>query len=235
KSCSQIRQDESSIRSNLTFSPQSSSETLNNSNDCNAFSQGLLEFEADDTIPNCNFRSPEHFRNDLKVNSTLEGARIQQDSAHPMLKVEDFPECLGDVSLNMPGAMNGSRFTKKLYDPCQEDDIVEEILNAAQASQDCNSHLEHSFSLNDFADSSIRESLLENCVPCMGDNYGIFMVKEVDGSPCEERDLQKNSQTSTWNRFQAILPDQVQAELKQSADLQREMINLWRLQYKYSQ
>ncbi|KAH9302614.1 hypothetical protein KI387_014197 [Taxus chinensis] len=226
KSYSQIRQEEGGIHTNLTFPTQTLSGALHEKKDCNADLNWFLEFDLDDNNQTCSFKSPGNSRNDGKITSTSEGARIQQDYAHPVLKLEDFSDCLGDVSLNIPSALNGFPKTEKLNGPYQD------------ASQDCNTHLEHSFSLDGSAGNSIRELLHEISLPCMGENYECFMVKELDGSPCEERyGFQECSQTSPWDKCQEILPSQIQGELKDtgSAPFQREMINLCRSQYKYSQ
>ncbi|GLJ22554.1 hypothetical protein SUGI_0424460 [Cryptomeria japonica] len=226
---SHVREEKGDIQDNLAFP----SETLNDRMDCHDALNWILESEWDDTNQNCNFRFPTNFENDLMVNSTSQGARIQQDSANPLLKTEDFTGCLGVVDLN------GSSVpvTKKANDPHEESDIIEEILKDAGASPVCDIYLEHSLSLDGSAGYSIRESLLDNYVTCMGNNCEQFIVEELEGVLREEAEFEECPQTSLWYKCQEILPSHIQTDLGDtgSAVLQREMVNFCGMQYKYSQ
>ncbi|GLJ22552.1 hypothetical protein SUGI_0424440 [Cryptomeria japonica] len=221
KKYSQIRQEEGGIQANLALPSETSSENLNDKNDCKAPQSWLLESGFSDTNKNG------------KDSSVFEGPRIQEEFPHPMIKVENNPGYLGDVKLNVPRTLSGSPLTKKLNDHFEEEDILQKILEVAQASQNCNTHLGHSFSVDGFADNLIRESVLENHLPCMGNNYEIFKVEEMNGSPCEDNYLQEGFLSSTWNTYPEMLSGQVQAEFQDngSVALQREKINLCRWQY----
>lgn len=159
KGCTQVKQEEADIQEDPTLQSETLSKSLNDRTDNGASLNHWLQFLLDDPNPSYILASPANARHDLMVGSMLGGARLEQESLWPMFKIDNFSQGLADLSFN--------QFTSQIepmsshtMDACfEEEDVLDELMNVAQASQDENAHYENSFFVAKLSGNLVGDSL----------------------------------------------------------------------------
>lgn len=159
KGCTQVKQEEADIQADPTLQSETLSESLNDRTDNGASLNQWLQFLLDDPNPSYILASPANGRHDLTVSSMLGGARLEQESPWPMFKTDNFSQGLADLSFN--------QFTSQIeplsshtMDACfEEEDVLDELMNVAQASRAENAHNENSFFVAKLSGNLVGDSL----------------------------------------------------------------------------
>jgi len=155
----QVKREEADIQADPTLQSETSFERLNDRTDNSASLNQWLEFLLDDSNPSYILTSPANARNDLKVSSMLGGARLEQESLWPMFKIDNFSQGLADLSFNQSTYQIEPVLSHRMDVCFEEEDVLDEILNVAQASQDENTHTEHSFFMAKLSGNLVGDSL----------------------------------------------------------------------------
>lgn len=155
----QVKREEADIQADPTLQSETSFERLNDRTDNSASLNQWLEFLLDDSNPSYILTSPANARNDLKVSSMLGGARLEQESLLPMFKIDNFSQGLADLSFNQSTYQIEPVLSHRMDACFEEEDVLDEILNVAQASQDENTHTEHSFFMAKLSGNLVGDSL----------------------------------------------------------------------------
>lgn len=155
----QVKREEADIQEDPTLQSETSFERLNDRTDNSASLNQWLEFLLDDSNPSYILTSPANAINDLKVSSMLGGARLEQESLWPMFKIDNFSQGLADLSFNQSTYQIEPVLSHRMDACFEEEDVLDEILDVAEASQDENTHTEHSFFMAKLSGNLVGDSL----------------------------------------------------------------------------